>query len=111
MRWTVERLMLSAWASLMIVAAIWSRVQPLVDRAWSSVLLVAMQTTAARSEGGKAPGSAGAREVLQALQAVGDEAFAPLAHGVAAPGHPGPPPPAGGGVGPPRPRQDEGAGE
>src|SRR5947209_15814750 len=83
MRWTVERLMLSAWASLMIVAAIWSRVQPLVDRAWSSVLLVAMQTTAARSEGGKAPGPAGAGQVVQPLQAVGDEAFAPLADGVA----------------------------
>ena len=35
------------------------------------------------SEGGKAPGSAGARGVLEASKAIGDEAFAPLADGVA----------------------------
>src|SRR5947209_4817873 len=82
MRWTVERLMVSAWASLMIVAAIWSRVQPLTGRAWSSVLLVATATTAMRSEGGKAPGPAGARGVVQAFEPLGDEAFAPLADGM-----------------------------
>src|SRR3712207_5296656 len=83
MRCTVARLMVWAWASLIIVAAICSRVQPLPGWSCSSVLLVAMQTTAARWEGGKAPGSAGAGEVLQALQALGHEAFAPLADGVA----------------------------
>jgi hypothetical protein len=36
-----------------------------------------------RSEGGKAPGSAGARGVLKAGEAAGDEAFAPLADSVA----------------------------
>ncbi len=64
MRWTVDRLMASAWASLTMVAAIWSRVQPLAGRSWSSVLVVAMPTTAARSEGGKGPRPAGPGEVL-----------------------------------------------
>ena len=82
MRWTVDRLMDSAWASLTRVAAISSRVQPLTGRSCSWVWLVAIEMTAMRSEGGKAPGSAGAGEVVQALQALGDEAFAPLAHGV-----------------------------
>src|SRR5204863_517576 len=62
--------------------AIWSRVQPLTGRAWSSVLLVATATTAMRSEGGKAPGPAGARGVVQAFEPLGDEAFAPLADGM-----------------------------
>src|SRR5947209_18802971 len=83
MRRTVERLMASAWASLTMVAAICSSVQPLAGRSWSSVLLVATATTAMRSEGGKARGPAGARGVLQALQALGHEAFPPLADGVA----------------------------
>src|SRR5215471_1614642 len=83
MRWTVERWIARTWASLMRVAAIWSRVQPLAGRACSSVLLLAMAMTATRSEGGKAPGATGARGVLQALQAPGDEALAPAAGGVA----------------------------
>src|SRR2546430_2618553 len=75
--------MLSAWASLMMVAAICSRVQPLAGRLCSSVLLVAMAMTATRSEGGKAPGATGARRVLQALQAVDEKAFTPAADSVA----------------------------
>src|SRR5262249_50104884 len=82
-RWTVERWIARTWASLMRVAAIWSRVQPLAGRAWSSVLLLAMAMTATRSEGGKAPRATGARSVLQALEAVGDKAFAPAADRVA----------------------------
>jgi len=50
---------------------------------WSAVLLLARVMTERRSEGGKAPGSAGARGVLEAGEAFGDEAFAPLADGVA----------------------------
>jgi competence protein ComEC len=42
-----------------------------------------MATTATRSEGGKAPGSTGAGQVLETFQTVGDEAFAPPADGVA----------------------------
>ena len=75
--------MVSTWASLMRVAAIWSRVQPLVGRACASVWLLAMATTATRSEGGKAPGATGAWGVVQALQAPGGEALAPAAGGVA----------------------------
>src|SRR5256885_464577 len=41
-----------------------------------------MATTATRSEGGKAPGPAGAWGVLEAFEATGDEAFAPEANGV-----------------------------
>ena len=36
-----------------------------------------------RSEGGKAPGSAGARGVLQAFEALGGEPLSPLANRVA----------------------------
>src|SRR5437868_5099258 len=80
MRWTVERLMVWAWASLMMVAAISSSVQLLTGRSWSAGLDVAIVTTQRRSEGGKAPGSTGARIVLQALQPLGREAFPPLAN-------------------------------
>src|SRR3954451_24480971 len=41
-----------------------------------------MATTAICAEGGKAPGSAGAGQVVQAVEALGDEAFAPLADGM-----------------------------
>src|SRR5215831_9091790 len=75
--------MASTWASVMRVAASWSRVQPLLGRACSWVLLVAMAMTATRCEGGKAPGATGARGVLQAVEAPGDKAFAPAADGVA----------------------------
>src|SRR5262245_55412265 len=83
MRKTVARPGASAWARLMIVAAICGGVQPLVGRSCSWVLLVASATTATRASGGKAPGPAGARGVLQAVQAVGGKAFAPLTDGVA----------------------------
>ena len=75
-----------AWASLMIVAARSASDQVVVARPWSSGRLVARATTATRAEGGKAPGSAGAGVVLQAFQAAGDEALAPLADGVAVAG-------------------------
>src|SRR5947209_19106184 len=39
--------------------------------------------TASCSSGGKAPGPAGAGGILESLQAAGDEAFAPLADGMA----------------------------
>src|SRR5215204_1500033 len=80
---TEARLMASAWASLTMVAAISSRVQPFLGRSCSAVLLVAIVITARCSSGGKAPGSAGARGVLKALEAFGHEAFAPLANGMA----------------------------
>jgi hypothetical protein len=41
-------------------------------------LLLATATTATRAEGGKAPRPAGAWGVLKAVEAFGDEAFAPL---------------------------------
>src|SRR5262245_55484722 len=72
-----------AWASLTIVAAISSSVQPFRGRSWLGVVLLAIVTTASRSSGGKAPGPAGAWGVLEALQAAGDEAFAPLADSMA----------------------------
>src|SRR5512147_582581 len=83
MRQTVARLMLWAWASLRIVAAISSSVQPLAGRSWLAVVLLAIDTTAIRWSGGKAPGPAGARGILESLQAACDEAFAPLADGMA----------------------------
>src|SRR3954468_24525274 len=83
MRQMLERLIPWAWASLTIVAAISSRVQPLAGRSWFWVVLLAMAITARRSSGGKAPGPAGAGGVLESLQAVGDEPFAPLADGMA----------------------------
>src|SRR3954470_3030340 len=83
MRQTVARLMAWAWASLRIVAAISSSVQPLTGRAWSWVVLVAIAITASCSSGGKAPGPAGAWGILESLQAFCDEAFAPLADGMA----------------------------
>jgi hypothetical protein len=46
-------------------------------------VLVAIEITESRSSGGKAPGPAGAWGILEALQAAGDEAFAPLADGMA----------------------------
>ena len=79
----VERLMAWAWASLTMVAAISSSVQPLAGRSWLWVVLLAMETTARRSSGGKAPGPAGAGGILESLQAFCDEAFAPLADGMA----------------------------
>src|ERR1700722_13134992 len=60
-----------------------SRLQRLAGWSWSSVLLVARLTTASSSSGGKAPGSSGAWGILQAAEAGGHEAFAPLADGVA----------------------------
>src|SRR3954469_14120608 len=83
MRQTVARLMAWAWASLMAAAAISSSVQPLTGRLWLWVVLVAIATTASCWSGGKAPRPAGAWGVLEAHQAVGDEAFAPLADGMA----------------------------
>ena len=83
MRQTVARLMAWVWASLTIVAAISSSVQPLTGRSWLWVVLVAIDSTASRSSGGKAPGPAGAWGVLESLQAFCDEAFAPLADGMA----------------------------
>jgi hypothetical protein len=74
-----------AWAcaSLRIVAAISSSVQPLTGRSWLWVVLVAIAITASCSSGGKAPGPAGAWGILEPVQAAGDEAFAPLADGMA----------------------------
>jgi hypothetical protein len=46
-------------------------------------VLVAIATTASCSSGGKAPGPAGAWGILESVQAAGDEAFPPLADGVA----------------------------
>ena len=54
----------------------------MAGRSCASVLLVARLTTASRSSGGKAPGPTGAGGVLQAGEAGGDEALAPLADGV-----------------------------
>ena len=75
----VERLRSRWWASLTMVKARSSRLQRVAGWSWSSVLLVARLTTCRRSSGGKAPGSAGAWGILEAGEAVGDEAFAPLA--------------------------------
>src|SRR3954447_1789392 len=83
MRRTVARLMAWACASLRIVAAISSSVQPLTGRSWLRVVLVAIATTASCSSGGKAPGPAGAWGILEPVQASCDEACAPLANGMA----------------------------
>src|SRR5258705_13043705 len=83
MRQTVARLMARAWASLMMVAAISSRVQPLTGRSCSEVLLQAIVTTAVWVSGGKAPGPAGAGGVLEPSQTMLEEALAPLPDGVA----------------------------
>src|SRR5512144_335719 len=83
MRQIVARLMAWACATLRIVAAISSSVQPLTGRSWLWVVLVAIDSTASCSSGGKAPGPAGAWGILESLQASGDEAFAPLADGMA----------------------------
>src|SRR5688572_22865211 len=83
MRQTVARLMAWACASLRTVAAISSSVQPLTGRSWLAVVAGAIDSTASCSSGGKAPGPAGARGILEPLQASGDEAFAPLADGMA----------------------------
>src|SRR5262245_45583423 len=83
MRQMVARLMALAWASLTMVKAISSSVQPLQGRSWSVVLPQAMETTAACVWGGKTPGPAGAGRVLKAHKALGDETLAPEAGGVA----------------------------
>src|SRR5947209_2399765 len=83
MRWMVDRLRARWWASWTIVKANSWRLQELSGVWWSSVLLLASVRTRSRSSGGKAPGSPGARGVLQAGQAVGHEALPPLADGVA----------------------------
>src|SRR5271169_2798302 len=67
----------------MMAAAKSSRLQRVADWSCASVLLVARLTTATSSSGGKAPGSSGAWSILQASEAAGHEAFAPLADGVA----------------------------
>src|SRR5207244_875829 len=69
--------------SLMMVRAISSRVQPLAGRSCSAVLLLAVAMTAIWVWGGKAPGSAGARGVLESSQAMLDEALTPHSDGVA----------------------------
>src|SRR5437762_2049069 len=79
----VARLMARWWASLTREKANSCRLQQESGVGWSSVLLLASVTTARRSSGGKAPGPTGARGVLEAWQAPGDEALAPLADGVA----------------------------
>jgi hypothetical protein len=66
-----------------MVAAKSSRLQRVAGWSCASVLLVARLTTAVSSSGGKAPGPAGAWGVLQAVEAVGGEAFPPLADGMA----------------------------
>src|SRR3954466_1018127 len=66
-----------------MVAAISSRVQPLTGRSWLGVVLLARETTASCSSGGKAPGPAGAGGILESLQACYNEAFTPLADGMA----------------------------
>ena len=79
----VARLTVRAWASLTIVAAISSSVQPWTGRSWLRVVRVAIASTASRPSGGKAPGPAGAWGILKPLHTAGDEAFAPLADGMA----------------------------
>ena len=79
----VARLRARAWASLRMVAARSSRLQRVAGWSCASVLVVARLTTWSRSSGGKAPGAAGAGGVAEAAQAVGGEALAPLADGVA----------------------------
>src|SRR5271170_6696293 len=66
----------------MMAAARSSRLQRVAAWSCSSVLLVARLTTATSSSGGKAPGSSGAWGILEAGEAGGHEAFAPLADGV-----------------------------
>jgi hypothetical protein len=65
------------------VKANWSKVQTESRLSWSAVLLLARVMMSRRSQGGKAPRSAGAWGILQASEALGGEAFAPLADGVA----------------------------
>src|SRR5579859_2473221 len=82
MRPMVLRLMARWWASRRISKARVSRVHE-ESACWcSSVWLLAKLRTCKHSAGGKAPGSAGARSVLEALQASGHEAFPPTADGV-----------------------------
>src|SRR5215469_3582638 len=78
----VVRLMARWWASLTRVKAKSSRLQRVAGRSCSSVLLVASVTTAVSSSGGKVPGPAGTRGVLQSGQAGGDEAFPPECDGM-----------------------------
>ena len=78
----VARLMARCAASLTMVRASSSRLQALSGLWCSWVVLLARFTTARRSSGGKAPGSAGAGRVLEAGEALSDEAFTPLADGV-----------------------------
>src|SRR5215475_14561425 len=82
MRQRVARLMAWAWASLRRAAARSLRLQRVAGWSWSSVLLLARVTARRRASGGKAPGPAGARGVLQARQARAREAFPPQADGV-----------------------------
>src|SRR5947209_10050840 len=72
----------SAWR-LTSRAASSSRVQWLAGQSCAAVASVARVTASRRSSGGKAPGPAGARGVLQAGQAALGEALAPQADGVA----------------------------
>src|SRR5271167_3057294 len=82
MRQMVARLMAWRWASLTMVSARSSRLQRVAGWSCASVLLVAKVTTCSRSSGGKAPRATGAWGVLQASEAMRDEAFPPLADGV-----------------------------
>src|SRR5580704_8447007 len=66
----------------MMVAARSSKLQRVAGWSCASVLLLARVRTCSRSSGGKAPGSPGARGILEARETVSDEAFAPLADGV-----------------------------
>src|SRR4051812_47198928 len=72
----------SAWR-LTSCAANSSRVQWLARQSCAAVASVARVTTSSRSSGGKAPRPAGAGGVLEAGEATGGEALAPLADGVA----------------------------
>src|SRR5262245_3085964 len=75
--------MASAWASLMIVAAISSSDQPWRGRSCASVRWLARVTTVTCCSGGKAPGATGAGGILQPGEPLLAEALAPAADGVA----------------------------
>src|SRR5262245_39234632 len=82
----VARLMASAAYWLTRRAARSSRLQRLAGQSCSAVRAEARATTSPRAAGGKSPRPAGPWGILQAGEAVGQEAGAPQGHGVAATG-------------------------
>src|SRR5262249_26511349 len=80
----VERLGARSWTARLIrVAAKSSRAHRVAGQSWGSGVLLAREITSSRSEGGKAPRSAGPRSILKPLQTVSQIAVSPGRDGVA----------------------------